>query len=421
MAAAAPPPLRRGLPVQSSDFRRPLFFDLRQKERSTDLPWDAAGAAAAIQGEARYTTVVTAGGEKIRVYSGPLKRRGVIVAAFQLAYPLDEWERLLERQWQILFVLAPLALLVAGFGGYFLTNYALRPVREVTQAAARIGARDLSRRLEVRGQDELAELAATFNGMIARLEATFRELGKTNQELEAACEKLAKSYEEQRRFTGDASHELRTPLARIKGSTSLALLGPHSIDDYREALAVADDAADAMSRIVQDLLLLARADAGQLPLRLQPAALEEVIQRAILALRGRPGAPIHLRLSAAGLEVAGDSDHLTRLLVNLLENALRHTPADGAITVAAEPVGDRVIVTVADTGEGIAPRHLPHVCERFYRADTVRTGGRGGTGLGLAICQSIVQAHHGSLSIESEPGRGTTVRVTLPTAGQTSG
>jgi signal transduction histidine kinase len=400
------------------EYRRPLMFgpDGRPPQRwADDLPYDRGALDAALRGQDGYSTV-TVEGERVRVYSTPAIRNERIVGAVQTAIPLGEQQRLAESQYRTLLLLLPLALVVAGLGGLFLTNRALQPVRDVTQAAAQIGAEDLSRRLQVTGKDELAELSRTFNGMIARLEHAFGGLEHANAELAEAYGKLERAYQEQRRFTGDASHELRTPLTRIKGSTSLALCGPHDADSYREALVVADEAADAMARIVQDLLLLARSDAGQLPVRLQPLPIEEAIQRSLLSLASQPGAPIRIEIPPGKYRVVGDLDHLARLFTNLLENALRHTPANGSIIVAARPAGDRLEVSVADTGEGIPAEHLPHVCERFYRVDAARSGARGGTGLGLAICQSIVQAHGGALSIRSQPGFGTTVTVTLPLA-----
>src|SRR5436309_9475578 len=172
---------------------------------------------------------------------------------------MGEYDRLWQGLVWTLLALLPLSLLVAGMGGLFLTDRALRPVHQVTQAAAQIGVEDLSRRLKVHGRDELAELAATFNGMIARLEAAF---------------------EQQQRFTADASHELRTPLARIKVTTSMALAGEQSSEEYQTALRIADQAADVMDRLIQQLLLLARADAGQLPIERSRLDLNLVLQEA---------------------------------------------------------------------------------------------------------------------------------------------
>jgi signal transduction histidine kinase len=374
--------------------------------------WDPDAFETARGGKAGFSTV-TVEGERVRVFSAPARRDGVQDGVIQVAHPLGELQRLVDSQLRTLFVLIPLALGVAGLSGLFLTSHALRPVRRITQAAAQIGAEDLSQRLEVTGKDELAELATTFNGMIGRLEGAFAGLSQAYRRLEA-------SYKEQQRFTADASHELRTPLTRIKGMTSLALSGPHCADEYREALVVADQAADAMGRIVQDLLLLARADAGQLTLRFAPTRVEEALEHAAARLEGHPGAPIRCEPLTQPLPVNGDLDHLTRLVVNLLENAVRHTPSHGEVRMTARREAADVVIRISDTGEGIPPEHLPHVCERFYRVDASRTRADGGTGLGLAICQSIVQAHGGTLTLHSTPGQGTTVEVRLPAAGTTA-
>lgn len=399
------------------EFRRPLLFGVDGKPNEMwpdDLPWDPAALQRALRGEEVYSTVAV-DGEQVRVISTPAWRDGRIAGAVQAAHPLGEQQRLAESQYRTLLLLIPLALVVAGLGGLFLTNRALQPVRDVTHAAAQIGAEDLSRRLAVKGKDELAELSDTFNGMIGRLEQAFSGLEHANAELAEAYAKLERAYQEQRRFTGDASHELRTPLTRIKGSTSLALCGPHDADSYREALEAADAAADVMARIVQDLLLLARSGSGQLPVRLQAVPIDTVVHRSLQGLDALPGAPIRFEMPPGRFYVRADADHLARLFTNLLENALRHTPAEGSITVSAAPRGERLEVTVTDTGEGIPPEHLPHVCERFYRVDSARTGGSG-TGLGLAICQSIIQGHHGEMNIASRPGEGTRVTVLLPLA-----
>jgi signal transduction histidine kinase len=446
-----PPPDQRGY------FHRPRLFDLQGKSWGgrfpDDRPWDPATFHLSAGGREQYSTV-TVDGERVRVFSAPMRRDGTLVGVVQVALPIAERERLVQSQVKTLLMLFPLALLIAGLGGLILTNHGLQPVRKVTQAAAQISAEDLSRRLEVTGKDEFAHLALTFNGMIARLEEAFR--GQ-----EEAYRKLESAYEQQRRFTGDASHELRTPLARIKACTSLALCSPASADDYREALVLADQTADVMSRIVQDLLLLARSDAGQLSIQLQPTPVEEVLMKAVSSLPAQPGAPIHLEIPPVPLQVQGNAGYLTQVLVNLLDNALRHTPADGQITLSAELVaseghGDtgtrghgeeeslsaapstrstgtrplsaspplrvaaspQVLIRVQDTGEGIPPEHLPHVCERFYRVEAARTRAGGGTGLGLAICRSIIEAHGGTLSIQSQPGKGTTVQISIPSAGE---
>ncbi len=307
---------------------------------------------------------------------------------YQVSESLKPMSDELNRLSRTLLTLIPIALVLAGAGGVFLTGRALAPVRETTEAAGRIGIDDLSERLPVRGKDEFARLAETFNGMLGRLEA---------------------SFERQKRFVADASHELKTPLTVIKANSSLALTDPDLTADYRETLVEIDRAADRTSRIVQDLLLLARTDHAQLPLQEAEVPLIQLFAEAIQeAQRLHPhGASVTVEVARESLW--GDAHLLHRVLLNLLDNALRHTPVEGTVSVCALPSG----FVVTDTGEGIAPEHLEHLGERFYRVDSARARTGGGTGLGLAISHSIVAAHGGTLQIASDAGKGTTVTVTL--------
>lgn len=414
----APPP-RGSLLIDASDFRRPRVLRLDGKgepPHEEDRPWDWRLFFDSVKGKRRYRTV-EAEGEPVRVYSAPVRRSGMVIAVVQAAQPLEAQDRLLASLVQTLLILIPFAGLASAITGLFLTTRALRPVREVTEAAAALGVEGLSSRLKVHGEDEFAELARTFNGMMVRLEQAFSEVAYSNRALQDAYKKLANAYHQQRRFTGDASHELRTPLTRIKGSTSLALGGTPDLERYRKALVVADEAADAMSRLVQDLLLLARSDAGQLPIRARVTTLDEILHRALQALPDEPGAPVLVELSDDLPPLVGDPDHLSRLFLNLIQNALRHTPVNGGeIRISAILAEGRLLVSVVDNGEGIAPEHLPHLTERFYRVDSARSGHTGGAGLGLAICETIVRAHRGSMWISSTRGEGTKVTVSLPPA-----
>ena len=362
-------------------------------------PWDKTSFGLSEQGQEVSATIQTGAGP-LRVFSAPIRQDGKIIGVAQLTTSLVPLQQEVARLTRTLLTLIPLALLIAGLGGAFLTDRALRPVRALGQAAGQIEASDLSRRLPAAGGDEFAALAETFNGMLGRLEQAFRAM-------EAA-------YEQQRQFTADASHELRTPLTVIKANTSLALHSGNAAD-YRRALEAADLGADRTIRLVQDLLMLARADAGQElpPSELVP--LTVILTQAVEAAQtAQKGPRISLRLPPTALCVQGDADALRRLFANLLENSLRHTPPEGTVTVSAAGNRDSVLVTVADTGEGIAPEHIPRIFDRFYRADAARTGTKGGTGLGLAICRSIAEAHGGTITLESVVGTGTTVSVTLP-------
>jgi signal transduction histidine kinase len=272
----------------------------------------------------------------------------------------------------------------------------------MSHAAEQIGARDFSRRIPVSGEDEFAELANTLNGLLGRLETTL--------------EQQKRLIEQQRRFTADASHELKTPLTVIKGNAGMALSGRLTEDGMRQSIADIDQAAESMSRLVRDLLLLARSDAGQLGQNRIEVLVREVLERAI-STTARPGAAtIRLHVADESLSVVANENELVRVFLNLLANAVRHTPPDGCITVSARRDEDRAIISVADTGAGIAPEHLPHLGERFYRADSARARQDGGTGLGLSICKGILETHGGEMVFESVAGKGTTVTVALPAA-----
>ncbi|MCW3098744.1 MAG: integral rane sensor signal transduction histidine kinase [Chthonomonadaceae bacterium] len=347
----------------------------------------------------RYATLVS-DNQEWRVLTMPHKAGGQIVGIVQVSYPLQELNSLLRGLDRTLFILIPLALLVAGIGGAGLTDRALRPVRQISRAAMEVEASDLSRRLSVTGGDEFAELATTFNGMFERLQAAFA--------------RMEDSVRQQQRFTADASHELRTPLTTVKANADWALRKRRRVAEYQEALSSIVRAVDRTDQIIESLLCLARSDSESLALEQRPLSLLELLQK-VVATAPRDVAPICLDLSDPTLGVVGSAEQLERVFLNLLQNALRHTPADGVIRLSAHAEqGERVVVTVEDTGEGIPPEHLPYVCERFYRVDAARSRPEGGAGLGLAICQSIVQAHGGTMQIESAMYAGTRVSVGLP-------
>jgi len=400
-----PPPEGRGRPDRPRFEANPYFprrFDLEGHAQNPfhrpEPLWDPAAFALARAGQVRYSTV-TAGGEPVRVLSRPFPRQGPIEGVIQAPYPLSELDRALRGLDRALLTLLPFALLCAGLGGAWLTDRVLRRVRRLTLAAGNIGARDLSERLPVTGSDEFSELAETFNGLLGRLETAFR--------------RQQRLIEQQRRFTADASHELKTPLTIIQGNTSLALSGHPDQAEYAQAMGEIGMAAETMSRLVRDLILLAQSDSGRLGQGRIELLLREVLERAVARVPRPAAAAICLSLEDEALSVPGNEEELVRLFTNLLTNAVRHTPAGGKITLAARREGAQVVVTVADTGDGIAPEHLPHLGERFYRVDSARARLDGGTGLGLSIARSIVEAHGGTIAFASVLGEGTTVTVTL--------
>lgn len=379
---------------------RPRRFDAagRSLESPDDVPLDRQALKLAAHDRVVYTTVASTFGP-LRVITRPDPPGAHPTRFVQAVYPLADVERSLAGVTRALLMLIPLGLLGAGLAGALLTGRVLTRVRGMAQAAGRVSESDWGERLPVAGRDEFADLAATFNGVLDRLEAAFRRQERV--------------MEQQRRFTGDASHELKTPLTIIKGNTSLALEMGGEDDPSRLSLQEIDRAADTMSRLVQDLLLLARSDDGRLAQNPIELLVRDVLEQAI-ARTPRRSAPVRLRLADETLRVRGSEAELARLFSNLLDNAARHTPLDGSIGLTAVREGAWVTVSVSDTGPGIAPEHMAHLGERFYRADNARARADGGTGLGLSIVRGIAEAHGGRVEIESALGRGTTVRISLP-------
>ncbi len=403
-------PARRPMPPEMVKMQR-MFraFDLQgnrlshpgENDASKEAAWDRSALARAARGRTVYSVTHDSDNTLVRVLSRPLLRKGVRIGVVQVAVSYEEMQNLLNTLATMMFILVPCVLLVAGVGGVILTDRALRPVRQIIRTAETLNPDDLSQRLPATGTDEFAHLATTMNGMLDRIEIAFSKLRQT--------------LERERRFTADASHELRTPLTAITANATLTLDGESTVEEYHEAMQSINLAAGMMRRLVEDLLLLARSDSGQLTLHNAAVDVRELLDRAASMVQNHaPQAIIQLNI-ADGLDTLwGDPHHLLRVLLNLLENASRHTPADGKITLAARRQDSRIILTVTDTGDGIAPEHLAHLGERFYRLDAARARQHGGTGLGLAICKGIIEAHGGQLTFDSTLNKGSTVTITLP-------
>jgi heavy metal sensor kinase len=229
--------------------------------------------------------------------------------------------------------------------------------------------------------------------------------------------RLDDAFRRQRQFTADASHELRTPLTAIKGQVEVALRRRRDAAAYREVLQAVNEEVDRLIRLVGSLLTLARADAGQIPIALETVSLPELVAGAVEQVD--PVAKqrdIELSASAGpAVTLQADEDLLLQLLLNLLDNAIKHTPAGGRVTVGWRVNGRQVELWVRDTGVGIAGEHLAHIFDRFYRVDKARSRAEGGVGLGLSICRWIAEAHGGHISVRSAPGQGSTFTAGLPT------
>lgn len=314
-----------------------------------------------------------------------------------VATPLDATEATLNRLRMLLLWSTPLVLLLASLGGYWISRRALAPVDEITRTARLIGIQSLSQRLAVPASgDEIQRLSETWNAMLARLEAAVKRLSQ---------------------FTADASHELRTPIALIRTTAELTLRRERSPETYREALRQVLLESERTTRLVEDLLLLARADAGlpSLPLeRLELIPLVRDVFRQAQILATARQLEISAVMPDEPVFVEANDPALRRMLLLLLDNAVKYTPSRGCITLSVDPGPGGTTVAVRDTGIGIPETALPHVFERFYRVDQSRNRDAGGTGLGLSIAKWIAERHHASLEAESVVGQGSVFRIRFP-------
>ena len=295
----------------------------------------------------------------------------------------------------------PIAIVLASVGGYFLARKSLAPVVAMSSQAGRIGATNLHERLAVQNErDELGHLAQSFNSLLDR---------------------LSQSFERQQRFMADASHELRTPVAILRGETEVALSqDARSLEEYRESLEVLHQEAARLTHIVEDLFTLTRADAGQYPLQPRDFYLDELVGECVHSARTLALAKkisLHLDESAES-PIHADESLLRRMILNLLDNAIKYTPEGGQVTVTCDRAGNEYVVSFTDTGDGIPAELQARIFERFFRADKARSRAEndgGGAGLGLSISRWIAEAHHGRLELTSSGSVGSTFTAYLPT------
>jgi heavy metal sensor kinase len=302
------------------------------------------------------------------------------------------------RQLRWILLGAGAGVMVIGLcGGWLLSKRVTRPIRVISETARAISASDLSRRIDVKEADsELGSLAQTLNETFERLETAFQR---------------------QVRFTADASHELRTPLSIIHSHAELALTRERTAPEYKQAIETCLRAAKRTKALVDALLVLARADAGKLDLKYERFDLKDAADESLAMVASRAQERnVSIETNLRPMEMEADRTRILQLLTNLLVNAIQYNHAGGRVVLTITQGESSAILTVADTGVGIAAEDQPHLFERFFRADKARSREAGGSGLGLAICQSIVEAHHGSITFTSQPGSGTTFVVRLPLA-----
>jgi heavy metal sensor kinase len=305
---------------------------------------------------------------------------------------------------QSMLLIAPVVLLCSAALGWWLAGTSMQPLLRIMDEVEAISdGRSLHRRLAVPlSGDEIARLVVTLNGMLARLEQSFAGL---------------------RRFTADASHELKTPLMVLRAGVERGLTHPKTPPEVLQALDETLAQINQMTEMVDNLLTLARADEGRAPLAVEEADLRELVAD-VSETAGMLGESAEVRVTtdipAGPVRLAVDRHRIRELLLNLVTNAIKYTPAGGTVGLSLSEAADAVTLGVSDSGIGIAPGDLPHIFDRFWRADPARsrTGERAGTGLGLAITKWIAEAHGGTITVQSRPGRGTLFTVRLPRNGR---
>jgi heavy metal sensor kinase len=379
----------------SQESRGDSLLDLREESReyATALPEGQGLRVRTNSGELLFERK-PAGGDTLE------RSRNVLVRGhpleITLIISLADFYRVLGTLAWVMIAVFPIVLVIAMAGGWWLAKRALQPVGAMTREARQISAHDLSARVSIPlTGDELQDLAEAWNELLTRIESAVRAV---------------------KRFTADAAHELRTPVTVIRATAELSLRHPRSAESYRQTIESIEHETVQMTELLDQLLLLARGDAGEWKFRFDIVFADQILRglrTALAPLAESKDVQIGWEIPLDSVMIRADETALRRLALILIDNALKHTPAGGSISVRLILGISECVMEVADTGAGIAPEDLPHVFERFYRADAARTPG-GGAGLGLAIARTIVDAHQGTLMVAATGKSGTTFRVTLP-------
>ena len=378
-----------------SELREQVAIYEGQRLLAARAPIEESELSAARSAAQAKPVLITSGagsGTRSLAYPFSLNGRQFVVLSSESLDPIAADLRLV---WRMFWIALPLAVAIAGLGGFLLATRSLAPVRRMAAQAKGITDRNLRNGLDAgAASEEFQVLTDSFNELLARLDRSFATM---------------------RRFVADASHELRTPLAIIRGEADVALAADRPAAEYRESTAIIQDEARRLSRLVDDLLNLARADADGVKLQIEPFYLDDLLSECCRSLQPLAGAK-SITLDCQGPQdvmFSGDPELLRRLMLNLLENAIRYTPVKGRVSAELEVDGAALRIRVSDTGIGIPPESAPHVFERFYRVDSARSRTQGGFGLGLSIVKWIAECHHGTVELTSQPGVGSTFTVLL--------
>ena len=381
--------------------------------KNVQLPISLNTLKNASKGLITFETNRSIGNTPLRIITFPVVENSHVTKIVQIASSLEEVEDALNTLFIILIITVPLALMVAILGGQFLAHKALKPVDNITQTARMITSQNLNQRINPpRVKDEISRLIETFNEMITRLDQSFRQI---------------------KQFSSDASHELKTPLTILKGEVEVMLRKERTSQEYQQTLKSNLEEINRMSQIVEDLLLLSRADTGEIRVNREDINLTEILAE-VVAQMDLMARSKKLHLSASNhhqeIHIFGDALRIRELFINLIENGIKYTEEGGSIHITLQeeyppPVrnqsdrleGERekfVRIIVSDTGIGIAKEDRERIFNRFFRVDKARSREQGGSGLGLSICKWIVEAHQGEIKVESELGKGSSFIVRLP-------
>ena len=331
----------------------------------------------------------------VRVITYPNVRFNKVTNIVQVGSSMESVEETLERFSLILFILVPCALVIISFSGWLMASWALKPVDGITKAARKITAENLSQRIESTGaDDEIGRLTDTINEMISRLQISF------NQILQ---------------FSADVSHELRTPLTILRGSAEVALRQERSQEEYSDVLISNLEEINRMQRIVEELLMLSRADMGEISIEKERVNLNKVLtdikqQAEVLAMEKNISVELELK---SVIIIMADELMIRQLLLNIISNAVKYSNENGKIIIEAYEEGGFAYISVKDFGIGIDEKNVPNLFNRFFRVDKVRSRQEGGTGLGLSICKWIAIEHGGDILVDTKLGEGSTFTIKL--------
>jgi len=381
--------------------------------KNAQLPISLNALKNASKGLITFETNRTVENTPLRIMTFPVVETNHVTKIVQIASSLEGVEDALNKLFLILIISVPSTLILASLGGQFLAHKALKPVDNITQTARMITSQNLNQRINPpKVKDEISRLIATFNEMISRLDQSFRQM---------------------KQFSSDASHELKTPLTILKGEVEVMLRKERTSQEYQQTLKSNLEEINRMSQIVEDLLMLSKADTGEIRLNKENINLTEILNEVVTQMdRLAESKKLHLSASNHHQDIRffGDALRLRELFINLIENGIKYTEEGGSIRVILQKEyppsvrgqpgwverekGEFVKIIVSDTGIGIAKEDQEKIFNRFFRVDKARSREQGGSGLGLSICKWIVEAHQGEIEVESELGKGSSFIVRLP-------